>query len=75
MPKEWTVVCWLTEMITTALLKEGAVKSTAFSLKIFEQFMDAITTFYTKANAPGVLKSVILRVIARLAIKVRYIHH
>ena len=62
-------------MITAALLKEGAVKSTAFSLKIFEQFMDAVTTFYTKANAPGLLKSVVLRIIARLVIKVRYVHH
>ena len=38
-PKEWTVVCWLTETITSSLMKEGAVKSTEFAIRIFEKLM------------------------------------
>ena len=37
--------------------------------------MVAIETFYLKSNAPGLLKSVILRMIARLVVKIRYIYH
>ena len=73
-PKEWTVVCWLTENITSSLLKDGAVKSTTFALLVFEKMMNAILKFYSKANAPGLIKSVIIRLISRLVIKLRYLY-
>ena len=37
--------------------------------------MKAIMTYYVKANAPGLLKSVILRLISRLVVKVRWMYH
>ena len=73
-PKEWTVACWLTENISSSLLKERAVKSTGFALKVFKKMMDAILHFYSKANAPGLLKSVIIRLVSRLVIKLRYLY-
>ena len=33
-PKEWTVVCWLTEVITTALISQDVDKSADFSLEV-----------------------------------------
>ena len=74
-PKEWTVTCWLTETITSSLVKEGAKKSIKFGISIFEKLMKAIMAFYLKANAPGILKSVILRLIARLVVKIRFMYH
>ena len=56
-------------------MKEGAVKSINFAIKIFEKLMNAIMTYYVKANAPGLLKSVTLRLIARLVVKTRYLYH
>jgi len=74
-PKEWTVVCWLTETITSSLLKDNSVNSTKFSIEIFEKFMQAIMTFYSKANAPGLLKSVALTLVSRLIVKLRFLYH
>ena len=74
-PKEWTVVFWLTEAITSSLMKDGSVKSIAVAIKIFERLMAAILTFYKTANPPGLLKSVTVRLIARLVVKIRYLHH
>ena len=37
--------------------------------------MNAIMTYYVKANAPGLLKSVTLRLIARLVVKIRYLYN
>ena len=31
--------------------------------------------YYSRANAPGLLKSVILRLIARLVVKIRFLYH
>ena len=31
--------------------------------------------YYSRANAPGLLKSVTLRLIARLVVKIRFLHH
>lgn len=36
--------------------------------------MNAILKFYSKANAPGLIKSVIIRLISRLVIKLRYLY-
>ena len=58
-----------------SLVKDGAVKSIKFAMKIFEQFMKAIVSFYTEANAPGLLKSVTLRLISRLVIKIRFLYN
>jgi len=69
------VACWLTENITSALLKDNSVKSITYSIKIFEKFMNAILMFYSQANAPGLLKSVTLRLISRLVIKLRHLLH
>ena len=73
-PKEWTVVCWLTETITSSLMQERAEKSINFAISVFEKLMNAIMTYYVKANAPGLLKSVTLRLIARLVVKIRYLY-
>mmetsp|Transcript_30593 Transcript_30593/g.40697 ORF Transcript_30593/g.40697 Transcript_30593/m.40697 type:complete len:98 (-) Transcript_30593:4097-4390(-) len=37
--------------------------------------MNAILMFYSQANAPGLLKSVTLRLISRLVIKLRHLLH
>ena len=74
-PKEWTVTCWLTETITSSLMKAGANKSIDFAIVIFGKLMKAIVTFYLKSNSPGLLKSVILRFIARIVSKIRYVYH
>ena len=73
MPKEWTVACWLTENITSALLKDPSLESNKYSVTVFKKFMDVILNFYSQANAPGLLKSVILRLISRLVVKHRYV--
>lgn len=74
-PKEWTVTCWLTESITTALIKDGASKSLNFAVSTFDRLMKAIMNYYLQANAPGLLKSVILRLVARLVVKIRFLYH
>lgn len=74
-PKEWTVACWLTENITSALLKDTSTESNKYAIEIFRKFMEAILTFYSKANAPGLLKSVTLRLISRLVVKLRHVLH
>lgn len=74
-PKEWTVNCWLTETITSSLMKEGAQKSLNFGIAIHEKLMKAIMTYYMRANAPGLLKSVTLRLITRLVVKIRFLYH
>ena len=69
------MACWLTENITSALLKESSVKSLLYSIKLFEKFMKAILNCYSEANAPGLLKSILIRLISRLVIKLRHLLH
>ena len=45
-PKQWTVVCWLTEIISSVLASQDSVKSAEFSVEILGQLIKAIITFY-----------------------------
>ena len=45
-----------------------------FGIAIYEKLMKAIMTYYMKANAPGLLKSVTLRLITRLVVKIRFLY-
>ena len=67
-PSAWPVCCWLTETISTCLLR---------SLKgreIFEKLINALTHFYEEAKAPIMLKSIIFTLLARLLIKLRHFY-
>ena len=73
-PKEWTVVCWLSEVITSALISQQVVKSAQFSLDTISKLVCAIIIFYEEAKAPALLKSALLQILSRLIIKLRYIY-
>ena len=73
-PKEWTVVCWLTEVITSSLISQEVSKSAEFCLDTIAKLVQAILIFYEEAKAPAILKSALLKVLSRLVIKLRYIY-
>ena len=73
-PKEWTVVCWLTEVITSALISQEVSKSAEFCLDTISKLVQAMLIFYEEAKAPAILKSAILQQLSRLVIKLRYIY-
>ena len=49
--------------------------SASFSIEVFEKLMKAMTVFYEESRAPSILKSMILKLLSRLVIKLRYIYH
>ena len=69
------MVCWLTEVLTSTLISQGTAKSAAFALGIFEKLIVAMVTFYEESKAPSILKSVILKLLSRIVIKLRHIYH
>jgi hypothetical protein len=72
-PKQWTVACWLTEVISSALVSLDIAKSAKFSLDIFSSLMDALTSFYMKSDAPSFINQVIIKIISRLIVKMRMV--
>ena len=73
-PKEWIVVCWLTEVLSSSLISHNVSKSATFSIEVFEKLMKAILVFYDESKAPSVLKSMILKLLSRLVIKLRHVY-
>ena len=73
-PKEWTVVCWLTEIITSSLISQEISKSADFCIDTISKLLQAIIIFYEEAKAPAILKSALLQIMTRLVIKLRYIY-
>ena len=59
-PKEWTVICWLTEVITSALISQNVIISAQYCIDAISKLTQAILTFYEEAKAPALLKSAIL---------------
>jgi hypothetical protein len=44
-PKQWSVVCWLTDTLTTSFL-EHAGRSAGLAQEIFEKLIGATAQFY-----------------------------
>jgi hypothetical protein len=74
-PKEWIVVCWLTEVLTSTLISQGGARSATYELEVFEKLIAALVAFYDESKAPSILKSVILKLLSRIIIKLRHIYH
>ena len=73
-PKEWSVVCWLTEIITTTLVRGAIKKAPKFVIEVFSKLISAIQVFYEESRAPFFLKTIILRLLSRLIIKLRIVY-
>lgn len=73
-PKEWTVVCWLTEVVTSSLISQDVDKSAHFCLETISKLVEVMQSFYEEAKAPAILKSAILQILSRLVIKIRFIY-
>lgn len=73
-PKEWAVVCWLTEVITTILIKSSMKNAPNFVVEVFSKLLGAIQVFYDESRAPSFLKTTILKLMSRLIIKLRIVY-
>ena len=73
-PKEWTVVCWLTEVITTTLIKSSMKNAPNFVVEVFNKLIGAIQVFYDESRAPFYLKTIILKLMSRLIVKLRIVY-
>ena len=71
-PKQWGVVCWLTDTITTSFL-ELTHHSLDLANEIFEKLIKAIVQFYQDSQLPQVVKSQIFQLLTRILRKLRYI--
>jgi hypothetical protein len=68
-PKEWQIACWLTDTLTSLQL----YKPSKGSLEIYQRLVNSMFIFYDEARAPNVLNSCLLKLLARLVIKLRYL--
>lgn len=67
-------MCWLTEVISTSLISQDLTKTADFCIDVISKLVQAIVTFYEEASAPCLLKSVLLQILSRLVIKLRFIY-
>lgn len=67
--------CWLTEVLTSTLLKDGQQSAPKYVLEVLNKLISALISFYLDSKAPTVLKSVILKLLARLMNKLRCLYH
>lgn len=63
-PKEWIIACWLTEVLSNKADRD-----------VFAKLIPSLVDFYLKSQAPSMLKSVILKLLARLLTKLRLISY
>ena len=73
-PKEYAVICWLTEVLTTILVKFAHKKAPKFVLRTYKKLVEAMTTFFDESKAPKLMKSVILKLLSRLSKKLRVVY-
>jgi hypothetical protein len=71
-PKQWSVVCWLTDTLTTSFL-EHSPHSLELARSIFEKLIRAIVQFCQEAQAPQLVKSQVLSLLTRLIRKLRFV--
>ena len=69
------MVCWLTEVLTSTLISQGGPTSATYALGVFEKLIAALVAFYDESGAPSILKSVILKLLSRIIIKLRHVYH
>ena len=71
-PKQWSVVCWLTDTLTTSFL-EHFRHSRGLAEDIFEKLIKAMVQFYQESQSPQMVKSQVLSLLTRLIRKLRFI--
>ena len=71
-PKQWSVVCWLTDTLTTSLL-ELAGQPLGLAQGVFEKLIRAMVQFYQDSQAPQMVKSQVLGLLTRLIRKLRFL--
>jgi len=71
-PKQWSVVCWLTDTLTTSFL-EHAGHSVGLAQEIFGKLITATVQFYEESQAPQMVKSQVLSLLTRLIRKLRFV--
>ena len=45
-PKDWSVVCWLSEVLTSCLIRQSYSKIAPFVLSVFEKLIKSLARFY-----------------------------
>jgi hypothetical protein len=73
-PKEWTVVCWLTGVIASTLVKTARQSSPKFAIDVFSKLIGAMQVFYDESRAPFYLKTIILKLMSRMIVKLRILY-
>lgn len=72
-PKQWAVICWLTETLSTSFLEGGAGHLGAFAKTIYKKLIDSTAQFYLDSDSPQLIKSQILKLLTRLIQKLRFL--
>jgi len=73
-PKEWAVVCWLTEVLTTHLVSYARQNAPKYVISVFSKLIQALTGFYTHSQAPKLVKCTTLKLLSRTIKKLRVLY-
>jgi len=71
-PKEWQIACWLTETLSTSIVNKKDLPAEV-ALEVFQKLISSLVVFYEDSKAPNVFKSVVLKLLSRLLIKLRHL--
>jgi hypothetical protein len=74
LPKYYSVVCWLTEVLTTQLVRFASERAPKYVLATYQKLANAMTTVFVDSKAPELIKSVILKLLSRLIKKLRAVY-
>lgn len=72
-PKQWAVVCWLTETLSTSFLECSAAHLGTLAKAIYRKLIDSTAQFYLDSDSPQMIKSQILKLLMRLIRKLRFL--